>query len=1043
MSGPFALPSTPNTSDTEQLHSDTTLACQSMLADRFRILSPLGNGAQATVYRAHDELLNIEVAIKLLIGAAANPHQMQTLRNEVLVARKIQHSNIIRVHDVFADGENAFFTMQLVSGLPLNERLLRSTRPQQYEQWRLDLLEAVLACQTAGIHHGDIKPDNILITDEDRLMLIDFGIGHTVDTHHQTSGNRQYAAPEVIDSGISTLQSDTYSAGVVLHEVLTTVTPKRRSFFYYLWLLRARRYNSQLMHKHPERRPKLSQVLENIKPGSGKASVYVGIGAAVIALVAIITLFVESEYNNAPPALPDKTLQITLLHDNQYPLLKTMTTLLRYPMSLHPDLALISAHSTQQLQQNLALQPLTDKQDRINLASNLAADIVITLELTPANTGRYLLHANVLQMPADEVIFTLTQEVASDQLSQYLEEFSKQLIDTLFKKLSTPVKLPDLSYLAALDNIDTSLQTADNSAPLQLLEERAPDYPGTWLAIAEQAFNNNNIAKSRQALETLGRFPDLHVYWKLQGRLLQAKLDNDLPLAQQSINALIESFPNRPNLLAIRADIHHWANNLSAAESDYRQALTLQPQNGHLLFELARLQIIQGEISTALDQTLTKALVAFRRAKDHQGESLVLNAFGIAHLRLAEYESAQRYFEDALALRNAKTYPEERAKTLANLAIAASIQGGFELAEQSLQEALTLVEAQQNQTEQAHILDTLGFLYEEQGQYPNALRYYKQGLDLRVRMPDTQRQAESMSNVAYMHFLIGDIALAEIYWQQALTLFTRNNDQNHRLRTQQNLIHLRLVKGDNTVATRQLGMLTNQITDELGQERLYQHLLLSYLHFAKGDLNNAHEHTLAAQQLADDKDDSKALVESQLWMAEICLKTADWVCLNAELDRLKPSITQANVEQRQVYNWLNLARSHHLEKKVSQTHPTYQQLVNTTNMPTHIELKILLDMQERFSLPIDSLAMQKANKLQRPVFYQTHLQWLYLHAIMGDETSQSRLEQQLAVHPGYWRNHLYYQAVPGSELQQQQLLSDWFGQMSEEHIQRYQETYLE
>ncbi|WP_232365073.1 tetratricopeptide repeat protein [Salinimonas marina] len=421
----------------------------------------------------------------------------------------------------------------------------------------------------------------------------------------------------------------------------------------------------------------------------------------------------------------------------------------------------------------------------------------------------------------------------------------------------------------------------------------------------------------------------------------------------------------------------------------------------------------------------------------------MLNAFGIAHLRLAEYEQAQRYFEDALTLRSAQTQPDERAKTLANLAIVGIIQGSFDEAEDSLQEARTLVEAQRDQAEQAHIMDTFGFLYEEQGRYPTALKYYKHGLDLRVQMSDTQLQPESMSNVAYMHFLIGDIALAEIYWQQALSLFTRNNDQSHQLRTQQNLIHLKLMKGDNTAASRELGELTQSLSPELGQERLYQHLLLSYLHFAKGSLQESIKHTEAAQSLAQQAEDPKAQLESSLWMGEICLRTADWPCLEQKLTQLSTQVDRTSSEQQMVYRWLKLAHAFHQGERVNESHPGYLALVNTTNMPIHVELKILLDIQERFELSAQSLAMQKADQLHRPVFYQTHLQWLYLKAREGDEQSLARLEQQLAVHPDYWRNHLYYSVVPASSEQQQTLLSQWLQELPEEQIQTYQETYLE
>ncbi|WP_232365074.1 protein kinase domain-containing protein [Salinimonas marina] len=556
--------------------------------------------------------MDVEVAIKLLAGAATDPHSMQTLRNEVLVARKIQHPNIIRVHDVFSDGHDAFFTMALVTGRPLCERLLSSVGPASYDKWNRQLLEAVLACQSAGIHHGDIKPDNILITDDDDLMLIDFGIGHSLSTQQHTSGHLQYAAPEVINNGISTLQSDTYSAGMVLQEVLAAV-PVKQMLWDWRWRQKRQRNNARLTHPHPEQRPKLSNVLKEPESSNTQLRNPLTVGLLLVFLVGVIVTGLSRSPAPHTPTLPEKTLQLALLHDEQYPLLGTMTRLLRYPMALHPDLALVPAATSKQLIQNLALQPLQNDQDRLNLATTLDADLILTLELTPANTGQYLLHATMILMPANDVIFTQTQEVASGDLATHLEQFSTTLIDTLFAQLTTPVALPDLTYLEALTALDTATTFGDALAQLQ---QQAPDYPGTWLATAQYAADNNDIAQSREALSTLANFSDLHPYWKLQGNLLTAQLNDDLPLAQQSIQALVEAYPDRPELLATRADINQWANNLAAAEQDYQRAIELQPHNGQWLFQLARLQILRGDFAAALDKTLTKALVAFRRSKD-------------------------------------------------------------------------------------------------------------------------------------------------------------------------------------------------------------------------------------------------------------------------------------------------------------------------------------------------------------------------------------------------------------------------------------------
>ncbi|WP_147318259.1 protein kinase domain-containing protein [Salinimonas sediminis] len=752
-----------------------------LLANRFTIVSRLGKGAQAYVYQAFDELLDTTVAIKFLSGAAAAPLNMQTLRNEVLISRSLQHPNIIRVHDVYCDGPDAFFTMTYIPGELLAQRLSIGVSAALYRRWEAQLTQAVMACQSAGILHGDIKPDNLLVTENEDLLLIDFGIGRSLHSAGQSSGHPRYSAPEVIATGIPHPQSDTFSAGRVLQDILQAVSPPHHSAAHRFWRWRTRRRVNQLCAVQPARRPALSRWADNT-PSTLPPSRLWAIPTS-LALLICLALWLALRTTTPPDKHAATTRQVALIHADGYPLLRTVAKLLRYPLALHPDVALIDAQHTEALITNMALNPLARAQDRVDVASTLGADLVITLELTPANTGLYLIHATATAMPGNEDIFTLSHEVATTTLASGLQSFADNLTRTLFTKLDTPVTLPEIRFAESLTGSDEVLALPAHS-------------PQGLLLRAQQAADIGDIVAARNVLAALLKQPGLHQYWALKANLLKAQIDDNLPLAEQSIGVLIRAFPNRPELLVAQAKVNIWANQPQAAMQNYQQALTLRPNDGYLWFALARLQIMQGDITEALDHTLTRALVTFRRVNDKSGESLILNAFGIGHLRLAEYDEAMRYFTDALALRQPESQPDERAKTLANVAIVASIKGQFSLAEQSLQEALTLVESQHNAPEQAHILDTLGFLHEEQGLYTQALVYYQRGLDLRLDEADTSLQAESMSNVAYMHFLTGDIALAQIYWQQALSLFSQNNDMSHQLRTRQHLVQLGLIKGD-------------------------------------------------------------------------------------------------------------------------------------------------------------------------------------------------------------------------------------------------------
>ncbi|WP_334065649.1 protein kinase domain-containing protein [Alteromonas genovensis] len=1042
---PLSRPDVPS-STTEQLKTEALFTGPNykegfLLAQRFRITKQLGSGAQGLVFSAKDELLDTDVALKIIEGSVTDPAQVTVLRNEVNIARQLQHPNIIRVHDVFCDDDTAFFTMEYVTGEPLYQRLQSNVSRNDFNLWKHQLLDAIAACQSIDIKHGDIKPDNILVDEDNNLRLIDFGIGQSVDMFTQTSGHHHYTAPEVLQTGKSNEQSDLFSAGKVLEDVFAQVD-RNGGLLGFIWRGQQKNVLKKLTARNPKNRPALHTLLKESSTFTYSAFALATTGVVMLAVIAFYVVSTASK--KLPTDLASgHPLQMIVLPHPDFPLLDTISELLRYPLSTHPDIALVPKDETANVIKNLALNPAQNDTQRVDFAALLGADTVLLLDATPTSSESYLLHASVLRMPANTAAFTTSATVNAATLTKDLAAFANTLVSNLFDALATKRELPDLRYLSALDTAWQKGEMPSVANTAEAVTTATPDYPGGWVALANIALDRGDAASAKKALDTLMQLPQLGEYWRLQGELIRAQIYDDLSLAQQAINALTNAYPNRPELLAMRADIHQWAGNDTDAMADYTEALTLRPNDGQLWFELARLQILNGDIETATNDTLTQALVAFRKVNNKLGESLVLNGFGIAHMRMAENATATKYFNDALTLRSADSQPSERAKTLANLALSTSMMGDYEVAEQALKEALSLLQNLGDIEQEAHVHDSLGFLYEEQGLYQEALAQYKRGLDLRVQLGDKILQPESMSNVAYMHFLIGDLSLAEIYWQQSKTLFERNGDNSHLLRTYQNLAQLSLVKGDNRRAQQYLTSVDKSLTDENNQERMYNHLLYSFLNFANSNVLQAITHINDAERLAKDNNDIRAFIEVNLWKGEVCLKIADWECLAQVLEQVGGDISNNSHEQYAVYQWLDMSLQHHTQSPVDDNSQVNNALIDTTNIPTITEIKILLDMQLRFNLDIDSEAMKKSTALMKPSLYQPYLDLLYIKAQAGDERSLKTLEQQVTLHDAYWRNHIYYSIIPNSEERQSQLTTQWLNQLTETQAKNYRTAYIE
>jgi serine/threonine-protein kinase len=201
----------------------------SLLDERYRIVSQIGTGGMGTVYRAWDERLDQDVALKFVsapCGSAQATAAPQML-NEVKLARRVTHPNVCRVHDIGEVCGCPFFSMEYVDGEDLASLLHRTGRlpPDRAAGIAHQLCAGLLAAHEQGILHRDLKPANILMDRNGDVRIVDFGIAAAIGDQLQTGCTPGYVAPELLgscgaegDAG-ATVQSDLYSLGVVLHEL--------------------------------------------------------------------------------------------------------------------------------------------------------------------------------------------------------------------------------------------------------------------------------------------------------------------------------------------------------------------------------------------------------------------------------------------------------------------------------------------------------------------------------------------------------------------------------------------------------------------------------------------------------------------------------------------------------------------------------------------------------------------------------------------------------------------------------------------------------
>jgi serine/threonine-protein kinase len=202
-----------------------------LIGNRYRVESQVASGGMATVYLATDQRLDRQVAIKVIHQHLANDATFQEkFVLEAKTAAKLSHPNLVNVFDQGSDSGTTYLVMEYVPGITLRDALneygpLPTLRALEM---LAQILSGLAAAHRAGILHRDLKPDNVLLADDGRVKLGDFGLARAISAHTSTGdlvGTIAYLSPELVTRGLADARSDVYAAGILLYELLTGKQP--------------------------------------------------------------------------------------------------------------------------------------------------------------------------------------------------------------------------------------------------------------------------------------------------------------------------------------------------------------------------------------------------------------------------------------------------------------------------------------------------------------------------------------------------------------------------------------------------------------------------------------------------------------------------------------------------------------------------------------------------------------------------------------------------------------------------------------------------
>ena len=205
-----------------------------LLGNRYEIIEKIGNGGMATVYKATDKVLKRDVAVKILRDEFTTDEEfIKRFEVEAQSAARLTHANIVSIYDVGVDGNLYYIVMELIQGKTLKEIIIKERGPLPWK-WSINVaIQIASALEMAhknNIIHRDIKPHNIIITEDGVAKVTDFGIAKavsnsTITAFGTTIGSVHYFSPEHARGGYTDAKSDLYSLGVVMYEMVTGKVP--------------------------------------------------------------------------------------------------------------------------------------------------------------------------------------------------------------------------------------------------------------------------------------------------------------------------------------------------------------------------------------------------------------------------------------------------------------------------------------------------------------------------------------------------------------------------------------------------------------------------------------------------------------------------------------------------------------------------------------------------------------------------------------------------------------------------------------------------
>ena len=825
------------------------LAPGTLLAGRYRIEAQIGLGGMGVVYKARDEELRVDIALKVLQSdLAARPDRIERFRRELVLAREVTHKNVVRIHDIAESHGLIFLTMRLVQGRALLE-VLDQQGPLPLDRalhvFR-QVAEALQHSHEAGVLHRDLKPANVLLGPDDTAYITDFGLARSLNRDGLTRsgvvvGTLDYLSPEQAAGGRVDVRSDIYALGILLFEMLTGQLPFRadskaealaqriagRTRDITETGVQAPAFVRQVIRRCLERSPgdRYSSACELIADLDGKrAPVFprlprpAAIGLVAASMVALLG-FADRPWNASSVPMPSVSVRapamavavLPLVDETGDPSLAWTATgiaeMLVAQLAETSQLRVLDAARVQRTLRDLGREKgARDEGELRRLAELFEVDHLVTGSVRRAGSA---LRVDLRLASFGEAGLTGARTIGGETaeaagLFRVVAQLGERLPGALGAVAAPggsappPHAIPFEAAKAGREGRER-LGLGDSVRAAQAFEEALrvdPALADALLGLSEAYESLGRHEEAESAAEraaAVAGAEGTRLAWRARARL--ALLRGDPAAAESAFGELVRRYPNDTEALLDLAAAQAGQGRAPDAVVTLKRVTELDESDARAWLLLGRNMILAGDVRKAVTDPLVHALALMTQLGNEQGRGDVLNAMGVAQQRLGEYPQALASYGEAAAIRKKSGDERGMAVSLKNRASVHMAMGRFVEAEPDLRAARAVYSQRGDRKGSAEVWNEFGALHEGRGEYPAARKAYQEALRIRRELGDDRQLAQSFDNVGYAFFLEGEYDSAFVYWQQALDLRQKIGDRAGVVLSTQNLGFLETAQG--------------------------------------------------------------------------------------------------------------------------------------------------------------------------------------------------------------------------------------------------------